>query len=426
MLRIRNNTRLFTRIVGLCWIVMYMSFYPISLGQVIHDKLTAESLLESVLAAEMVRPAIAADINIVSKLSQGDKTETHRYVSQYRKDKSRIDVAVDTYYSDLSLGNDRMTSQMRSIWDGDTFVHRNQRPFYDSLYAVSLEEKHGHNISIKTWAAPWLNGIAQGDYKSIAQIMRDSGRATLMQEKEEIDGFLCYLIESKTERGDYKIWVDAKHGFLARKIIVRREGNHLHWGEPVGDKIIEMEISNTDIKDIGESYMATESTLKIRGIKRDKVIFDDSYNARLSNIELNPNFEEMGAFVMDRIPKEAKVTHLDFPGIRYIWSDAGAIIYISLDDIFDEIDSKIKNSTANTLQNNIKDSGMNASPSLPAEQMRDLNTQEIELNNFGNVLAERNDNRIGYKTWWIVSFLVIVMGSIIYFILRKCFWDLKK
>jgi hypothetical protein len=144
----------------------------------------------------------------------------------------------------------------------------------------------------------------------------------LHDRREDVDGVACQVIEGKTDHGVYKLWIDPEHDFRIRRAIVDKGPDDLYGGRRVSTDFPEgmqdrtitsmhMEISKVALEKIGGHFIATvESTTatykRVSG-KEDhtKIV------VKRSQIDLNPDFEKLGAFVMDEIPEGAPLTSFD-------------------------------------------------------------------------------------------------------------------
>ncbi len=304
--------------------------------------MTAQNILDAMLAAEQQRPPVAMDLTIHYSYPRDGKTVANWYKSKFRLDGKRIDVIVDTHYSANAVSPDQITHRKRVIWDGLTYLER-----YHNLAAGDPGYIAGTGklapvppIRQKQWAAPWADGIVRGDYRTAAQVIADSGNATLAPEMEKIDGFDTYLVESRNEHGHYKLWVDPNNGFLARKIVVARDKGDIHWGKPLVDETFHMQISGVEIKRIAGRCVVTRSTIRETGWRDGSIVQDYTYTVARDQIRWNPDFAKMGAFVMDGVPEGAVISHWDFPGIRYVWADGRPVVDADL-PVVEQIDNVI-------------------------------------------------------------------------------------
>jgi len=184
-----------------------------------------------------------------------------------------------------------------------------------------------------------------GDYQHVCKILKQSGNSKLYGKMETIGDDACYVVEGKTRSGIYKIWIDPNSGFNVRKAIVKKQIGDLFGDQPIvaessEDKKfpIEHEISMSDVefKKVGGHYIPVSANLIHKYKYYDGTTDQDTWSSKRSKIQLNPNFEEMGAFVMDGIPEGMRVLVNERPGIEYFWSNGRFLSKADIDAINSE------------------------------------------------------------------------------------------
>ncbi|UCG48488.1 MAG: hypothetical protein JSU94_01680 [Phycisphaerales bacterium] len=316
-------------LAGVLWgaaLPMYAG--SVCVGQMTDPAFTVKSLLEAMLRAESERPPVAMDLNIQRHTPRDPCGVVHRYSSKYITDGTRFDVTVEQHEYDLGASKETLVMNKRAVWDGQMYASRENSTILGVSTYVAGTGKYGKVPPIRQnkWAAPWADAIPIGDYVSVAQLLASSANAVLAPKMENIDGFATYVLESRNKRGLYRVWVDPENGFVPRKITVRREKNDLHRDGPLRGGTVEIEISGVQIEKVGGHYVVTKSTVNERVLFRERLIESQTLDVKRENIEWNPDFEKMGAFVIDGIPEGAKVLNFDFPDLPHIWADGRAII----------------------------------------------------------------------------------------------------
>ncbi len=329
MRRTEKNDSLNWIAAGMLWgagLAMFAG--SVCVGRMADTAFTAESLLEAMLRAESERPPVAMDLNIQRHTPRDPCGVVHRYSSKYITDGSRFDVTVEQYEHDLGASKESLVMNKRAVWNGQMYASREHSTILGVSTYVAGTGKYGKAPPIRQnkWAAPWADAIPIGDYVSVAQLLASSGNAVLSPKMESVDGFATYVLESRNQRGLYRVWVDARNGFIPRKITVRRKKNDLHRDGPLRGGIVEIEIGGVEIEEVGGHYVVTRSRVNERVLFREMLIESQTLDVKRENIEWNPDFEKMGAFVIDGIPEGAKVQNFDFPDVPHIWADGRAII----------------------------------------------------------------------------------------------------
>lgn len=297
-------------------------------GRVSEETFTAESLLEAMIKAESERPAVAMDLSITRSTPHDVSGVRRGYRTTWRTDGSRFDAIVEEHEFDLNMSRDTVIVNKRAIWDGQMYTaYEHSRTSGVSTYVVGTGKyAQAPPIRQNKWAAPWADAIPMGDYVSVAQLLASSGNVTLAPQMERIDGFPTLLLESRNARGLYKVWIDPENGFIPRKITILRQANDVHRDGPLRGGTVEIEISDVEIEKVAGYHVVTKSRITETARLGDTVIESQTLEVRRENIQWNPDFEKMGAFVMDGIPDGAEVRNFDFPNVRYVWADGRPIV----------------------------------------------------------------------------------------------------
>jgi hypothetical protein len=297
-------------------------------GRMSEETFTPESLLEAVIRAENERPAVAMDLNITRSTPHDVSGVIRGYRTTWRTDGTRFDAIVEEHEFDLNVSRDTVIMNKRAIWDGQMYTaYEHSTTSGVSTYVVGTGKyAKAPPIRQNKWAAPWADAIPIGDYVSVAQLLASSGNVTLAPQTERIDGFPTRLHESRNARGLYRVWIDPENGFIPRKITILRQANDLHRDGPLRGGTVEIEVSDVEIEKVAGYYVVTKSRITETARLGDVVIESQTLEVKRENIQWNPDFDKMGAFVMDGIPDGAEVRNFDFPGVRYVWADGRPIV----------------------------------------------------------------------------------------------------
>ena len=243
--------------------------------------------------------------------------------SDIRADGENFDEMSDTW--DIPAGQSKPHRQFnsRSIWDGKRETHRQQyqgEPNQQILATIS--SRHPRWFPSGDGGLV-LHGRAYGDATSMPQVMRESGSARLRPAREDVDGHLCDVIDAKTARGTYTLWIDPAAGHLFRRTrVVKRAGDLTYEDKPIASNGTEATTTGTELElhDIVIDHVGGEFVL-IRCIEEVKTFVGDAGQYRLdrgsytrSKLELSPDFAKLGAFVMDGIPERSRVISTDKDG----------------------------------------------------------------------------------------------------------------
>ena len=255
-----------------------------------------------------------------------------------------------------------MTYATRRIWTGEQLQSRQQYLGSGIAEEQKIEawgsfKNDTKNILISPYNGGYVSGFMIGDKEHVCNILKQSGVSTLYGKTEAIGNSACYVVEGKTQSGTYKIWIDPNRGFNVRKAIVNKKIGDLHYNKPItagnSDKKVmvecEMSMSDVEVEKVGDYYIPISANLIFKEKYSDGTTAHTNWSSKRSKIQLNPNFEEMGAFVMDGIPEGTRIIVHEHPGLEYIWADGRFHLRVDRDAINGE-----PNTVGNTQSNDLE------------------------------------------------------------------------
>jgi len=187
--------------------------------------------------------------------------------------------------------------------------------------------------------APELGGPLGGrifgnNHKSVAELLSESTNLYLRKEQENINGVPCYVLEARTKHGKVTAWVAPEKGYSTLKWMIHKTNDDLFDDRPISLNSWLAVFDAVEVRQANDVFTTTGGILTLTFDYPDgRKVSWDKY--KVSGIQLNPDFEALGAFKID-LPNGTRVTVEDSPGIRYVWQD-GEIVPAD-DPTFEEID----------------------------------------------------------------------------------------
>jgi len=388
---------------------------PISLlAQQTTKPMDANDLLELSLASFELLPPYSMRVEVeLSFIIPQESIDAEFEVIEIRYDKRRIDKIAQQY--NVKDKEKKLVWATRKIWTGEQLQSRQQ--FLGSgttedqqIDASGSYKDDTKNILISPYSGGFVSGFMIGDKEHVCNILKQSGDSKLYGKTEAIGGNPCYVVEGKTQSGTYKIWIDPNHGFNVRKAIVNKKIGDLYYNKPItarnsGKKVtVECEISMSDVEveKVGDYHIPISANLTYKKKYSDGTTSHTNWNSKRSRIQLNPNFEEMGAFVMDGIPEGKRINMKDRPGLVYIWADGRFILEAGLEAIED-----IDKATQQIISNG------DVPPKLGS--IKEIETKNGEPNTVGNTQANDLESQpeILSETSFSPVMLLIPLGLLI-------------
>lgn len=260
-------------------------------------------------------------------------------VSDERQDGERIDLQWTNYV--ITRKGKEPAYTKRGIWTGKQFQFRQQQvvdttrePPAQIQPSVSTDSGEAQGMLTYTGGGAHLQGIFPGDVVSVVQVAQEQDAQTrLRADTEEVAGSPCYVLECDSKRGHYVLWVDPAQGYAIAKATVDKSAGNLWYDESLeaapakGQDLVSVhaELSETTVQKIGDTFVPVSGKLVVEEVHGDGTHRTSSYVATRSNIQLNPDFSSMTAFVMDGIPDGTVVWNEDFPGLPWVWMNGAAV-----------------------------------------------------------------------------------------------------
>lgn len=173
------------------------------------------------------------------------------------------------------------------------------------------------------------------------QLLGESANLHLRNKQEDINGVACYVLEWTTEHGKVIAWIAPEKGYSALKwsIYKRKDrGDLLYDEEPMSSDSWLAVFDSVQVQEVNGVFVTTggHCTETVNADGRTHV-FRHEY--KVSEVEINPDFEALGAFKVD-LPNGTRVFVTEFPGIRQIWQN-GKIVPDVDAPTFEEIDKMV-------------------------------------------------------------------------------------
>ena len=220
------------------------------------------------------------------------------------------------------------------LWDGGDFyqydhsIHlpKSPAPFGTAIITRGKEksnEKYNRSImTIRNHSCGPLMGFFEYDAERVDRILRQADNISVRDKLEKINGSNCYVIEAKTKRGKYTVWIDPEHGYnIAKAENIKQAGDvTFSYDYLLTDKArISYFLKNVRFKKIDDLWVPIEADMgNSRIIYTGKFYIASKMHVKITDIVLNPDHDALGSFLPDDIPNGAIIfAH----GARYIWQD---------------------------------------------------------------------------------------------------------
>lgn len=188
----------------------------------------------------------------------------------------------------------------------------------------AVEKMFKQNLS-RGLGVPALRGFFVGDDERIDIVLRDATKISLRERTERIGGSPCRVIDAETNRGDYTIWIDPRHGYNIAKAHVRIEAGDLFYGDyrlRKGERI-SGSLENVRFRLVNDRWIPVQADVfEIRETLPVGEGLQSKVHYKLKDVILNPNHDSLGSFVPDDITDGSRV-HLN--GGEYKWQNGKVV-----------------------------------------------------------------------------------------------------
>jgi len=287
--------------------------------------LSPEVLLRKVNDELTKRNPVAFDsetiITFPDRIGKAGEVTKRRTISSFRHNADRIDLVRTRY--DTVNGKERPAIGSRGIWDGKMLLFRQK--LLNEPTAVDLAYIDRDMIIADIMMGidrpdGYLDGFL-GDTEHYASTMLKSTNLNMLNDREKIKGYSCYVIEASGKYGSYKVWIDPECGYNFRKALMwKKAGNLRANGKPLSSEeteSIKFAVENVKLENVDETWVPIAGTAdKMKVYKGNEYHYQ--YTSIRSNISLKPDFIKMNAFKMD-LPEGTKIKDYDAPDTQFVW-----------------------------------------------------------------------------------------------------------
>jgi hypothetical protein len=292
-----------------------------------------------------------------------------RYAETQKKFKSHIVKALDVCTSSDRTGKHNSEEESEVRYDGKRFYLRRsnwgnfgpdrktskENPYYDTnLYdgkktyyhsqtfngkqpdKVCIDPEPGTRVEgIVHSSGDALQGKMYGDSQRIDAVFRDAGSTVRVREKpERVRDSDCYVIEAKTNRGKYTVWIDPEHGYNIAKAQVSKSGKDMFYAQHLDEvktpypnvRIVSTGEAIKDVRfeKIGELWIPMEGTIETAARFSDRTRFVMTLRHKRTEVIVNPDHDALGSFV-PKFPNGSSVRIVGVPRVLYTWQDGKCV-----------------------------------------------------------------------------------------------------
>lgn len=351
------------------------------LSSICYSELTVEELLAKYDQAQkrIQTKYIRSETVREDRDSWAQKSEWFLEISEFYTDGNRMDLKYRNWIS-IRDRDDRELPDFgykQTIWDGERWYEywEAEKVEASRVFISSREERKDRSMAVAYPGAP-LGGYFPGDLKAVSSIFNEADDVRLYDEKENINGISCYVLEAITAYGKHRIWLDPEHGYHICQAEVVKGKDDIFGGKPVSTPYpdwaklgikqpvgepplptsprveIAFAMRNVKFQEDGGICVPVSADWEIKTTHENGRVIAQRFNHKCTEIDLSPDFEAAQAFV----PKIRNGTNVFIEGENPIvpqhWVD-GRVEYNIDKDVLESADAMIKELMEQPISENV-------------------------------------------------------------------------
>ncbi len=343
--------------------------------------------------------------SVSMKITTNVDSNDHEYFPQtldyvFRRD--RDNNRAEWLGKQLIFGNegevDMQNSEViKNIADGNIYIDLAGANLANEIDSRRVILRYKYTESLKellenpNHGGPLFGKMYGSNYKSVADLLGEASNFHVHETKENINGVACFILEGTSEYGKVTAWIAPENGYNAMKWVIEKGPHHLFNDTAISQKwpgIKDWQVTY-NVKELHKiiSEDNTVFTPKLSSFNfhinfRDGTNNVDHYEYKVSDIQLNPDFEALGAFKID-LPEGIRVFNKDIPNLIFRWKNGKPVADVDrrfldiLDNEIEQIESDVNTKSAEATDN--KDNVSQKEPPAVADTNVDTPKTEREL-----------------------------------------------
>lgn len=215
------------------------------------------------------------------------------------------------------------------LWNGEARFQCAEHPdITNPTVRLTLKEdmdmKKNHLICDTQSGGP-IRGYFPGSSVRIDIELKNVDSISIRPKKEKIGISDCFVIDAKTKKSEYVIWIDPGHDFNIAQARVKR--NYVTYGDPNGYKnpptgTRRIELKNVVFKQLDGVWLSVECDYSVNVKQNNGDGFSENHHHKITEFLINPDHKALRSFDPSRfIINGAKVIIMGGVQGNYIWKD---------------------------------------------------------------------------------------------------------
>ena len=162
---------------------------------------------------------------------------------------------------------------------------------------------------------------------------------------EQVNGTDCYVIDAKTRRGQYTIWLNPEKGYnFSRATVVRQTGDLIWHKSRLGaDSVNKFSIENTQFTQVDGVWVPVTAKMEYDYKLPDGGHVQHNKDVELISILIDPDHDALDSFSVDDIKDGAKAIIRGVRGVDCTWRDGKVVDKNGWEVDLDKLNTKNRN-----------------------------------------------------------------------------------
>jgi len=240
-----------------------------------------------------------------------------------------LDTFNSTFIKDIADGN------MYVYLAGDRLVEEGDYSRRVILY-YNYKERLKDLIENPNNGGPLFGKMYGSNHQSVGDLLGQSSDLHIHDENENIDGVTCFVLEGTSKYGKVTAWIAPEKGYNAMRWVIEKGPHHLFDDTELSAKWSSVESGQVsfNVKELHEIIGEDNAVFvpKLAYLTQTTNFRDGTKNVtqfeyKTSDIQLNPDFEALGAFKID-FPNGIRVFNQDIPSLKFRWEDGKPVALV--------------------------------------------------------------------------------------------------
>jgi len=217
------------------------------------------------------------------------------------------------------------------------------KPPVNAVISENYEEDYTRKQNHPKFGGPLQGRIFGNDYESIPDLLNSAPNVFLRDSLEAIGGTLCHVLEATTKYGKVTVWITPEKGYNALKWVINKSRDHFFNKTTLSEMKLDSwtaVFDSVELQKVDDVFVPKGGVFTLTIKNTDGNTSVTRYEYKIINIQLNPDFDALGAFNID-IPNGLPVFHREFPRIKYFWQNGRLVTKVD-EKLIADLDSEIE------------------------------------------------------------------------------------